>query len=67
MPTTIVISQTSTWIAIPMFECHTTDLNMVIKFINALYGWWHNKLIGMSSDGENMVTNRHSGFVTHMV
>jgi hypothetical protein len=52
-----------------MFECHTVKnmFNMVIKFLDALYSRWHNKLIGMSSNGENTMTDRHSGFIMHMV
>jgi hypothetical protein len=41
--------------------------NMVIKFLDALYDRWHDKLIRMSFDGENTMIARHSGFVTHIV
>lgn len=56
-------------VAIPMFERHTVEnmFNMVIKFLDALYGQWCNKLIGVLSNGENMMTNRHYGFVMCMV
>ncbi|CAM6036431.1 unnamed protein product [Sphagnum compactum] len=56
-------------VAVPMFERHTTEnmFNMVVKFLNALYSRWCDKLIGVSSNGENTMTGRHSGFVTCMV
>jgi len=56
-------------VAISMFECHTIEnmFNMVVKFFDTLYGRWHDKLIEVSSDGENTMTDRHSGLVTCMV
>ncbi len=56
-------------VVVPMFERHTAKnmFNMVIKFFDVLYGRWHDKLIRMSSDGENMMTSRHFGFVMGMV
>jgi hypothetical protein len=52
-----------------MFKRHTTKnmFNMVAKFLDALYGRWRDKLIEMSSDGENTMTGRRSGFVMCMV
>ncbi len=52
-----------------MFEHHIAKnmFNMVVKFFNALYSRWRNKLIEVSSNGENMITSHHSGFVTCMV
>jgi hypothetical protein len=52
-----------------MFDCHTTGniFNMLVKFLNALYGKWRTKLIGMSFDDENTITGRHIGLVTHMI
>jgi hypothetical protein len=55
-------------VAIPMFERHTA-LNiflMIAKFLDALYPTWHDKLISVSSDGENMMTGRHYGLVTRL-
>jgi hypothetical protein len=45
-------------VAIPMFERHTAEnlFNMVVKFLDALYGRWRDKLVGASSDGENTMT-----------
>jgi hypothetical protein len=55
-------------VAIPMFERHTAEnLFSMVKFLDALYGRWRDKLVGASSDGENTMTGRHSGFVTRMV
>jgi len=54
--------------AIPMFERHITEnmFNMVVKFLDALYDRWCDKLIKVSSNGENTTTGRHSGFVMCM-
>jgi hypothetical protein len=56
-------------VVVSMFEHHTVEnmFNMVVKFLNALYGQWRNKLIGVSFDGENTTIDRHFGFVTCMV
>jgi hypothetical protein len=56
-------------VAIPMFERHTTEnmFNMVVKFFDALYGRWCDKLIKVPSNGKNTMTNHHSWFVTCMV
>jgi hypothetical protein len=56
-------------VAIPMFDRHTAGniFNMLVKFLDALYGKWRGKLIGMSSDGENTMTGRHTGLITHMI
>jgi negative regulator of replication initiation len=52
-----------------MFDRHTTDniFNMLVKFLDALYGKWRTKLISMSSDGENTMTGRHTDLVTRMI
>ncbi|CAK9233159.1 unnamed protein product [Sphagnum troendelagicum] len=49
-------------VAIPMFDRHTAGniFNMLVKFLDALYGKWRTKLIGMSSDSENTMTGRHT-------
>jgi hypothetical protein len=56
-------------VAIPMFDRHTVlnIFNMFVKFLDALYSKWRSKLIGMSSEGENTMTGRHTGLVTRMV
>jgi hypothetical protein len=56
-------------VAIPMFDRHTADniFNMLVKFLDTLYGKWRGKLIGMSSDGKNMMTGRHTSLVTRMI
>lgn len=45
-------------VAMPMLERHTpfNMLNMLFKFLDALYSKWRFKLMGMSSDGENTMT-----------
>ncbi len=52
-----------------MFDRHTVRniFNMLVKFLDALYGKWCAKLIGMSSNDENMMTGRHTGLVTRMI
>jgi hypothetical protein len=52
-----------------MFERHTTVnmFNMVVKFLNALYDRWRDKLIRMSFNGENTMIDHHFGFVMRMV
>ncbi len=56
-------------VVIPMFDRHMAGniFNMLVKFLNTMYGKWHAKLIGMSSDGENTMTGRHTGLVTRMI
>jgi len=56
-------------VAIPMFDRHTASniFNMLVKFVDTLYGKWCAKLIGMSSDDKNMMTGRHTGFITRMI
>jgi hypothetical protein len=56
-------------VVVPVFERHIAEnmFNMVVKFLDALYDRWRGKLIEVSFDGENMMTGRHFGFVTHMV
>jgi hypothetical protein len=56
-------------VVIPMFDCHTADniFNMLVKFCDALYGKWRAKLIGMSSDDENMMIGCHIDLVTRMI
>jgi hypothetical protein len=40
---------------------------MLVKFVDTLYDKWCAKLIGMSSDGENTMTGRHTDFVSRMI
>jgi hypothetical protein len=40
---------------------------MIIKFMDALYNYWHAKLIGMLTDGKNTMTGRHTDVVTCIV
>jgi hypothetical protein len=56
-------------VVIPMFDRHTAGniFNMLVKFLDVLYAKWRAKLIGMSSDGENTMTGRHTGLVTRMI
>jgi hypothetical protein len=52
-----------------MFDHHTAGniFNMLVKFLNALYGKWRTKLIGMSSGGKNTMIGRHTDLVTRMI
>jgi hypothetical protein len=56
-------------VAISMFDCHMAGniFNMLVKFLDTLYGKWRAKLIGMSSDGENTMTGHYTGLVTRMI
>ncbi|CAN5958381.1 unnamed protein product [Sphagnum jensenii] len=56
-------------VAIPMFDRHTTTntFNMLVKFFDMLYGKWRAKLIGMSSNDENMMIGRHTSLVICMI
>jgi hypothetical protein len=56
-------------VVIPIFDHHTADniFNMLVKFLDALYDKWRTKLIGMSSNGENIMTSRHTGLITRMI
>ncbi|CAM6011126.1 unnamed protein product [Sphagnum balticum] len=40
---------------------------MLVKFLDALYGKWRTKLIGMSFDSKNTMTGRHTDLVTRII
>ncbi len=52
-----------------MFDCHMADniFNMLVKFLDVLYGKWRTKLIDMSFDSENTMIGRHTDLVTRMI
>jgi hypothetical protein len=52
-----------------MFDRHAVGniFNMLVKFLDALYGKWCAKLIRMSFDGENTMTGRHTDLITRMI
>jgi len=56
-------------VVVSMFKHHTVEnmFNMVVKFLNALYGRWRDKLIRVLFDGKNTTIGRHFGFVMCMV
>jgi hypothetical protein len=56
-------------IALPMFDRHTSDnyVSLLVKLMNALYVDWLDKLLGVSTDGENVNTGRLRGIVTQIV
>jgi hypothetical protein len=56
-------------VVVSMFKCHIAEnmFNMVVKFFDALYSRWHDKLIGVLFNGGNTITSRHFGFVMRMV
>jgi hypothetical protein len=56
-------------VTMPLFERHSTIniFNLIAKFMDALYIKWHAKLISVSTDGENSMTDRHAGVVTRLV
>ncbi len=55
-------------IAIPQFDCHTAlnTFNMLVKFLDALYGLWRRKLINVGTNSEPTMVGRLNGLVTHM-
>jgi hypothetical protein len=55
-------------VTIPQFDCHTVlnTFNMVVKFLDALYGLWCRKLINVGTDGEPTMVRRLNSLVTRM-
>jgi len=51
---------------VPFYGRHTTVniLVLIVKIVDVLFLMWLNKLILMSSDGENTMTSHHGGLVT---
>jgi hypothetical protein len=56
-------------VALPMFERYSAMniFNLITKFMDALYSKWRSKLIGVSINGENTMTGRHAGVLTHVI
>ena len=52
--------------AVPMFDRHTAIniFNLTVKFLDAVSPSWRRKLIGIASDGANVMTGRIGGVVT---
>jgi len=55
-------------VAIPQFDRHTAlnMFNMLVKFLDALYGLWRRKLINVGTDSELTMVGRFNGLVTRM-
>ncbi len=55
-------------VAIPQFDRHTAlnTFNMLVKFLDALYGLWCRKLINVGTDSESTMVGRLNGLVTRM-
>ena len=53
-------------LAVPMFERHTEKFNLSVKIFDALSPSWRSKLIGIGSDGANVMTGRFNGVVTRL-
>jgi hypothetical protein len=55
-------------VAIPQFDHHTAlnIFNMLVKFLDAMYGLWRCKLINVGTDGEPTMVGRLNGLVTRM-
>ena len=53
-------------VVVPFFGRHTAAkiLDLVVKILDILCVSWRDKLISVSSDGENTMTGRKGGFVT---
>jgi hypothetical protein len=54
-------------VIVPFFGQHTTAVNileLVVKILDVLFPSWRDKLISVSSDGENTMTGCKGGFVT---
>ncbi len=56
------------FVVLPMFVHHTAFniFEFAVKALDTLFPNWRSKLLNISSDGENMMTGRHAGFVTRM-
>jgi hypothetical protein len=52
-----------------MFKRHSTVniFNLIAKFMDALDIKWRDKLISVSTNGENTMTSHHAGVVTRLV
>jgi hypothetical protein len=52
----------------PFFDRHTSSniFDCISNVLNTLSDSWRDKLISVSSDGENTMTGRHSGVVTRL-
>ena len=53
-------------VIVPFFGRHTA-LNicqLIVKILDVLFPMWRDKLISISTDGENTMTGRHGGLVT---
>ena len=53
-------------VIVPFFGRHTAAniFALVVKILDVLFLSWRDKLISVSSDGENIMTGRKGGFVT---
>ena len=53
-------------LAIPMFEKHTAvnQFNIIVKVLDVMCATWRQKVIGLGSDGANVMTGRLGGVVT---
>ncbi|CAM6011352.1 unnamed protein product [Sphagnum balticum] len=51
---------------VPFYRRHTVVniLALIVKILDVLFSMWHDKLISISSDGENNMIGRHGGLVT---
>ncbi len=56
------------FVANPQFDRHTAlnTFNMLVKFLDALYGLWRRKLINVGTNGESTMVGRFNGLVTRM-
>ena len=56
-------------LAIPMFNQHTADniFHLVSRFLDVIAPQWCKQLIGVGSDGANVMTGHLQGVVTQMV
>lgn len=53
-------------LAIPMFDRHTAvnRVNLITKVMDVINSGWRDKLIRLSSDGENTMTGCRGGVIT---
>jgi hypothetical protein len=53
-------------VLVPFFERHTAQnyVKLIKILLNIVFPSWHQKVISISSNGENTMTNRHVGVVT---
>lgn len=54
-------------VVLPFYDRHTANItNLIATLLNAIFPAWRDKLISVSTDGENTMTGRLNGVVTQL-